>query len=244
MFNIELNNTRQRVIAATLAILSAGVFYGPKLRASFIASLRPKGWNRVEETSPMDSTKKIQLYADAIGENKGRLVVQFDGKELDVYVVIPNVVDSENAPVRIRFEGTKPDSEIWSRATSYHGIFSPKPYELLSKLQNSSKFYIEYHPYESVPQTLVFDLKGLAAALPQDEMAATPADRLRERVEPYVRQCVNSDDSLTGEWCWTDPSEHTADSVYWMHQRGYSSTREEAISNAMEMARTGLAFKQ
>jgi hypothetical protein len=49
----------------------------------------------------------------------------------------------------------------------------------VAKLQTSKKFYIEYHPFEKVPETLYFDVAGLV--VPKGLLDAYDKQRQQER---------------------------------------------------------------
>lgn len=115
-------------------------------------------WRIDESTGSMDGVKTT-VIGNGYGDQE--IIIRFRSKSLDAYVTTPEIVDDEDAPVRVRFDDGKPISQVWSRSKDYRAIFSPDPRWLVAKLQKSKKFYIEYHPYEKVPETLSFDVGGL-----------------------------------------------------------------------------------
>ena len=115
-------------------------------------------WRINESTGSMDGVHTT-VIANRYGDQE--IIIRFRGKSLDAYVATPEIVDDEDAPVRVRFDDGKPISQVWSRSKDYRAVFSPDPRWFVSKLQASKKFYIEYHPYEKVPETLSFDVAGL-----------------------------------------------------------------------------------
>jgi transposase-like protein len=118
-------------------------------------------WHTMQSTDSIDGVRTT-LITNGHGEQQ--IIIRFRGKTLEAYVTTPEVVDDEDAPVRVRFDGGKPISQVWSRSKDYRAVFSPNPRWLVAKLQTSRKFYIEYHPYEKVPETLSFDVAGLVVA--------------------------------------------------------------------------------
>ena len=126
--------------------------------------------------------------------------------------------------------------------TDYKAIFSRDPFGLLLRVKESAEFYIEYRPYQRVPDTIIFKVAGLSAELPPLEMAlqkrkyddnnaATAV--LRARILPHVRECRLS----PGRWCWADPND-----VLLNRDSTAFDTREEAVRYAMQMAQAGVAF--
>jgi TonB family protein len=115
-------------------------------------------WRFDESTNSMDGVKTTVLM-DECGDHS--IVIRFKGRQLDAYVTTPEMVGHDDTSVRVRFDDSKPITQDWSRSEDYHGLFSPDPRGLVAKLQTSKKFYVEYHPYEKVPETLSFDVAGL-----------------------------------------------------------------------------------
>jgi hypothetical protein len=159
--------------AATVLMLVAGLVHVQKHPPGNVAS--PTGvstapaptpsakppesnWRIEESTGSMDGVKTT-VITNGYGDHE--IIIRFRGKSLDAYVTTPEIVDDEDAPVRVRFDDGKPIGQVWSRSKDYRAVFSPDPRWLVAKLQTSKKFYIEYHPYEKVPETLSFDVAGL-----------------------------------------------------------------------------------
>jgi len=206
-----------------------------------------RNWVRSESTDPMDGTKQVVLIADAVDGSGGSLIIRFKGRKLDVYVNTDEIVDDESASVRIKFDDGDPVIQTWGRSTSYKSVFAPNPFSLLMRLQRAKKFYIEYKPYQRVPETIIFNASGLSAALPEAQMAEqkkkheeseAASAALRSRVSPHVRLCSDQS-TFPGLWCWSDPNDPLFSS-----ETGWQHTKEEAIRDAMEMARSGMAFKK
>jgi len=210
----------------------------------------PTNWFKSEKSDPMDGTKEIVVMTSAIGQSSGTLIIRFKGDNLDVYVNTDEIIDDESASVRVKFDDAAPVRQTWTRSTDYKAMFSPDPFGLLTRLQLGSKFYIEYRPYQRVPDTIIFNVTGLSAALPQAEMAAhkrkhddssAAGAALRERILPHVHECsqrgYDGGSFLPGQWCWTDPMD-----TQFNHDGTPFATKEEAVRDAMRMARMGLAF--
>jgi hypothetical protein len=207
-------------------------------------------WFKSEKSDPMDGTKEIAVMTSAMGQPSGTLIIRFKGKKLDVYVNTDEIVDDESASVRVKFDDAAPVRQIWTRSTDYKAIFSPDPFGLLARLQLSNKFYIEYRPYQRTPDTIIFNVTGLSAALPQAEMAIQKKKHdennaaeaaLRARILPHVHECnekvYDAGPPFLGPWCWTDPND-----ILYNHDSTPFATKEEAVRDAMRMARDGLAF--
>jgi hypothetical protein len=213
------------------------------------AATEPGNWETTEKTDPMDNTKEIVLRAGSTGA-RGSLIIRFKGKKLDVYVNTEDIVDDESASVRIKFDDGKPVKQTWSRSTDYRAVFSPDPFGLITRLQGSKRFYIEYQPYQKVADTIIFNVAGLAPHLPQAEMALQRKKlddniaanaALRARILPHVHPCADKSYDGTvrnpGKWCWTDP-----DDPLFKNETTPRNTKEEALKDALEQARLGMAF--
>jgi hypothetical protein len=116
-------------------------------------------WHINESTSSIDGVKTT-LLIDACGDHS--IFIRFKGGQLEAYVTTPEMVAYDDTSVRVRFDDGKPIDQTWSRSEDYHALFSPSPRWFVSKLQASKKFYIEYRPYEKIPETLSCDVSGLA----------------------------------------------------------------------------------
>lgn len=208
-------------------------------------------WVKDEKANVMDNTKEISLVTSAVGDVGGTLLIRFKGKQLDAYVATKEVVDDERAGVRIKFDDGEPARQVWGRSTDYRAVFSPDPVGLITKLETSKKFYIEYRPYQKVAETIIFDVSGLEPLLPQAEMAVHKQKweqsnaanaALRARILPYVHPCKRKEfigsPVPPGSWCWVDPDDVTGgeESAPW-------STKEGALQNALDLKRLGLNFK-
>jgi hypothetical protein len=198
----------------------------------------------------MDGTRQVMLVASATDTPVGSLVVRFTGKKLDVYVITSDIVDDENASIRIKFDDEAPVRQTWNRSTDYKAVFSPRPFELLKMMRTSHKFYLEYQPYQRVPDTIAFSLDGLSDVLPSAEMAALDkkddderaADAaLRARILPYVHECSRLD---SHGWCWSDPDSPVYSGDHYEGSVGYPfRTKEQALADAKHAARMGVYFK-
>jgi len=213
---------------------------------------KPAGnWVKDEKSNVMDNTKEITLVTSAVSDEGGTLLIRFKGKQIDAYVATKEIVDDERASIRIKFDEGEPVKQVWGRSTDYRAVFSPDPVGLITKLEASKKFYIEYHPYQKVAQTIIFDVAGLEPQLPQEEMAVHKKKweqsnaanaALRARILPYIHPCKRKEfvgnPVPPGSWCWADPDDVTGgeESAPW-------STKEGALQNALELKRLGLNFK-
>jgi hypothetical protein len=237
------------LVTVVVALSGIGCSSSPKSRPSSAIAVKPTAkanepdnWYKTEKTDPMDGFKEIVLTTNAI-DHIGALIIRFQGKKLEVYVNADEILD--NGTVKIKFDDGTPVKQNWGRSTDYKAVFAPDAFSLLTKLQHSKKFYLQYQPYERLPETTIFDVTTLSDVLPRSQMAvlqkkvdddkaATAA--LRAIVLPYVHLCVDQH-AFPGEWCYTgDEPAFTNDSTPF-------PTKEEAIKSALESARAGVAFK-
>jgi hypothetical protein len=209
-------------------------------------------WIALRDVNPMDNTRMVFLTKIA-DSGDSSLHLRFKGPTLDIFVRTPELIEASGSStsVRVKFDDSPPMRQSWPLAEAYHVAFSPDPYGLLNKMQNAKRFYFEYNPVDRIPETVAFDVSGLSANLPAEEIAAHEAVvkkrveaqvALRKRIPAHVHECSQTklDGSLMfpGQWCWTDP-----DSEHFKQDLLAFPTKEEAIDNAMEMARQGLAFR-
>lgn len=124
-------------------------------------------WYTNESVNSIDGVKTTVLRNES---GEGTIIIRFKGNALDAYVITPQMVGYEDSTVRIRFDDGQATRQSWSRSSDYHAIFASDPRGLIAKLQTSKKFYLEYHPYQKVAETITFDVSGLA--VPQPLLAA------------------------------------------------------------------------
>jgi hypothetical protein len=193
-------------------------------------------WGKSENIDPMDGTQTIALSLNSTGYPSGTLLIRFNGnKKPEIFVVTDDIL--EDGAVRVKFDNGAPAKQAWNRSSGYKAVFSPEPLSLLTKLQHSAKFYLEYHPYQRTPETVIFDVSGLSAALPDEQIAALRHQAaalvaFNAKFLNYVHPCSES----PNEWCWTDPELPNAFGARF-------PTKEEALRSAEESARAGAAFK-
>jgi len=221
-------------------------------------SSRPPNWMQAEETNKMDGVKTTTFTTIATDRAEVSLVLRFTGDNLDIYSITGEVVGDEEG-VRVRFDDGSPEKQRWSRSKDSVGLFSPHPVELLTKLQSSRTFYLEYHPYQSTARTVEFNVAGLPPAPPswiesqnekrQRDIAAQKKQHdgdiaaqkkqqddellatstLKARILPRIQPCQR----FPNEWCWSDSEGHFAVRF---------ASKEEAFDNAMDAAQAGRAF--
>lgn len=133
-------------------------------------------WRVDASTNSMDGARTT-VFDDECGDHS--IFIRFKGRQLEAYVTTPEMVGHDDTSVRVRFDDGKPNGQEWSRSEDYHALFSPNPRWLVTRLQASKKFYIEYHPYEKVPETLSCDVAGLA--VPKDLLDAYDKQHQQER---------------------------------------------------------------
>lgn len=132
------------------------------------ATPEASNWVLSTDASPMDRTHRLTLQTEAKEIPNGTLIVRFTGSRLEVYVITEDVI-GEDTSVRIKFDEGTPIRQTWNPAKDAETLFSPDPTALLAKLQGATRFYIEYKPYDKIPQTITFDVAGLSAILPQEQ---------------------------------------------------------------------------
>ena len=68
-----------------------------------------------------------------------------------------------STPVRLKFDDEKPLSQTWGIADSHDALFlSGHEKQFLAQLVQHNKFILEFSYYEKAPQTLTFEVSGLA----------------------------------------------------------------------------------
>jgi hypothetical protein len=91
------------------------------------------------------------------------------GGKLDAYVVTDDIV-REYPTVRVRLDDGRPVSQNWYRSDDYKAMFSPDPHGLVTQLMKGKELFIEYPPYERIPETLDFPVKGLTESVDAPDM--------------------------------------------------------------------------
>lgn len=142
---------RRLSVTSTLAASSSTPITAPSPQST-------SNWRIEESTNTIDGAKTTILENN---QGTAAIVIRFRDKTLDAYVATPEMVGYNHASVRIRFDDGAPLRQNWSRSEDYKALFSPDPRGFLARLQASKVFYIEYEPYEKVPETLTFDVGGL-----------------------------------------------------------------------------------
>ncbi len=220
-------------------------------------------------TNAMDGTKTEHLSlesSDADGMSAGALTfavlrVCFENGKLcghDI-VGVGITVDGMVAPldyehehstsVRVKFDDAKPSRQTWGIADNHESLFPMgREKSFLAELLKHNKLILEFSYFEKAPETVTFELAGLAEKMKssgidpqtivQEQEAANrakdAADRAevessrakRAKVEGQIHLCQTSHPPIPLEaskkmLCW-DPHDGTG-------ERGPFTTREEAI---------------
>jgi len=91
------------------------------------------------------------------------------GGKLDAYVVTDDIV-REYPTVRVRLDDGRPVSQNWYRSDDYKAMFSPDAHGFVTQLMKGKELFIEYPPYERIPETLDFPVRGLAESVDAPDM--------------------------------------------------------------------------
>jgi hypothetical protein len=146
-------------------------------------------WNITASASAMDN----KLTTTAMVGLKQAVVIRCKGADLrkdpscksgrlDAYVVTGEMVGSELASVRVKFDDGPPVRQTWSRSDDYNALFSPNPRQFVAQVLKSKELYFEYPPYEKIPTTLNVTVEGLADSLDGSTMNSFLTGLTREKV--------------------------------------------------------------
>jgi hypothetical protein len=80
------------------------------------AKLPESNWRTDESIGAFDGVKTTFITE---GHANREIIIRFRGKNLDAYVTTPEIVDDEDAPVRVRFDDGKPIGQVWSRSKDF-----------------------------------------------------------------------------------------------------------------------------
>src|SRR5467141_2684417 len=128
----------------------------------------PQGWTMNEDVSAMDGSKTIVLSLDAVGEIKGwlestkpTLVIRCKEKKTNVYVNTGTRANVEygmtdSAHVRVRFDDSESESEVWNESTDGKALFAANPVRFANRLNKAKIFRFEFTPYNASPAIAEF----------------------------------------------------------------------------------------
>ena len=135
-------------------------------------------WEFSSGTSKMDdSTKKYAtLYSEdyAVGwpsyKEKLELIIRCQENKTEIYIDLGMQPDNaygryNQSKVRIRLDKNKAFSEYWSESTDGKALFAPKSIQLAKKINKADSMYFEFTPFNSDPQIIEFDVRGLTPYL-------------------------------------------------------------------------------
>lgn len=135
-------------------------------------------WQVTKKKSPIDDSTTYIVTREAeervgIAHDHPKLVIRRDEDASDVYIVWPCQLASSKIPVTIRFDSHEAITEEWTTSTTGKSAFSPFVFgELLNSLLNSKRLVVRLTPYGKSPETVTFDLSGLADVFDEDMVAA------------------------------------------------------------------------
>jgi hypothetical protein len=109
----------------------------------------------------MDGVKTTTAALQAANDSTVSLIVRCQGRgKPDIYVSTGHVVEN-SLGVRYRFDNEKPNFDAWERSTDYTALFAHGTVKLMQRLMQGTTLVFEYHPYQRVATSVVFNLKGL-----------------------------------------------------------------------------------
>jgi hypothetical protein len=181
-----------------LVVLLGEIFGGCNPPQSSRSAIRPSNcelaaipdagyWGFSEKVNVMDGSKtSIASLPEKLiircrgGDLRRDLICK--GGNLDAYVMTDEIVDDESPSVRIRFDDSQPVRQTWSRSTDYKAMFAPNPRQFVAALSKSKEFFIEYPPYQKMPETLHIHTEGLAESVDALDMDSFLRGLTRENV--------------------------------------------------------------
>jgi hypothetical protein len=176
-----------RLVPLTFAVLLAGAL----MRAQAPQSASKWTGGRAP-TSEMDSSPSVMYLLDADRPIQGwpnkkstpTLVLRCKEGTLDAFVqtrMSPNPsADAEEyrqtlseirgtpvgpiAVVRVRWDATEAGDEYWGVATDRETLFASEPYKFVEAVVKTQALRIQFTPYRSNPQIMLFSVRGFGSA--------------------------------------------------------------------------------
>lgn len=238
---------------AVLGLIAMGISSIPKherpprsITSSTNESITPSSsdeWELTESTDKMDNTPKVAL--EKPGSGGASIIIRCSKGKTQAYINTNKILDTGN--VRIKFDESSPVHQVWSKSTDDKAFFAPDAITFARQLAKTRTLLLEFRPFREGTQTISFDVTKLDeklsrisdacnwAAIDQSRARAKAADAaLRAELLQYVHPCEDQD---IGKWCWSDPND-----ALFNHDSGYSGTKDGALADAVQFARSGLAF--
>jgi Type VI secretion system VasI, EvfG, VC_A0118 len=133
-------------------------------------------WQVREDTSPMDSTKRVVLSNDAeneinvwLGSKRATLILRCQERKTNAYVLTGSAASVEygtdSHTVRLRFDDANPVTQHWSESTDREALFAPNAVRLAKQIANAKKLTFEFTPFNASPAVVYFKVEGLRAHL-------------------------------------------------------------------------------
>lgn len=201
-------------------------------------------WNLVQFPDKMDNTPVVILKKS--GSSGSSMTIRCSKRRTDAYIDTNTILG--DGSVRIKFDESAPVHQVWNKSTDDKALFAPDAIAFARRLSTARTFLLEFRPFQEGAQTISFDVTNLNGNLgkvsdacnwegiDQNRERAKAADiALREDLLRYVHSCA---DQYLGKWCWSDPN----DELY-KNDSGYRETEADALADAVQSARLGLAFK-
>ena len=140
------------------------------------------GWSVKRTTSQLDGTQTsiASLYSsnripNSIGiPQHGALLVRCKGAQLDVYVIWPPFMGSEDTEVRWRFDAGEIMNESWTISDDGTATFARDPIAFLVGLRSAKRLVLSAAPYETTEQELIFDVSGSASVVSAAAKCGSP----------------------------------------------------------------------
>ncbi len=133
-------------------------------------------WQASDKTDPMDGIKETSLLLESedkvrglIGSHSAFLCVRCRKGKLEAFVSLGGPVESEYGSddygVRTKLDDDAAVRGRWNGSTDREALFSPRPVELVKRLEDSKVFLFEFTPFEQQQTAIKFNVVGLREKL-------------------------------------------------------------------------------
>ena len=218
-----------------------------------------------EWTSPMDGSQRYTLHfpSHENAEDRGDLLIRCSISEgVEAYVRFPRLVESseKRSGVRIKFDDQPASRQWWTESKDSEALFSPTPRQFVDQLTTHNIFLLEHEVFRGPLLVTKFDISSARRLIPnllsacgvtqreknaKEKAAKRMAQealwdsKMRKLLEPHVTVCKAEPFHSWGRWCYYDPAH--AGSAAQVESAPFS-TREEAMLQAIEHSKVGVAF--
>jgi len=131
-------------------------------------------WSVQRSYSQMDDSKTVTVWLNANNRISGwprktvkpTLYIRCRENKTAIFINVemsanPEVGNYNRATVRIRLDEGKPFKQNWQESTDNEALFAPTSINLAKKINKSKTMLFEFVPYNSDPQLVEFDVRGL-----------------------------------------------------------------------------------